>query len=88
MEECLVLSKYLVFPTLKKKEELTEIRYMKPWLPIHIVELQRDINMNFLTYEMEEMALTLSHRQFILSAVWRVFEFNRFNKNKIKTINY
>lgn len=56
----------------KRKEELNEIRYikyMKPWLPIHIVELQRDTNINFLTYEMEEMALTLSHRQFILSAV-------------------
>lgn len=86
MEECLVVSKYLVFPTLKKKkkEELSEIRYMKPWLPIHIGELQRDTNMNFLTHEMEKMALTLSHRQFILSTVWWVFEFNRFDKSKRK----
>lgn len=50
MEECLVLSKYLVFPIIKKKkEELSKIRYIKPWLPIQMVELQRDINVNFLT---------------------------------------
>lgn len=56
--------------------ELSEIRYMKPWLPIHTRELQWDINIYFSSYEMEEMALTLSHSQFVLSTVWRVSEFS------------
>lgn len=78
MSSCIQISSFSYI----KKTELSEIRYMKPWLPIHTRELQWDINIYFSSSEMEEMALTLSHSQFILSTVWWVSEFNRFNKEK------
>lgn len=67
MSSCIQISRVLY---IKKKKEPNEIRCMKSWLPVHSGELQRDINMNFSIYVMEEMTLTLSHMQFVFSTVW------------------